>query len=96
MNLYLISQAENTDYDSYDSAVVAAVSEEEARNMSPDYDSNKSWNPPGKGIFMDWAAAKASPFKDWATSPANVEVRLLGVAAPGVERGVICASFNAG
>lgn len=35
MNLYLLSQDENNDYDTYDSMVVAAESEEEARNIMP-------------------------------------------------------------
>jgi hypothetical protein len=35
MNLYLISQSVNNDYDTYDSAVVAANSEEEARTTHP-------------------------------------------------------------
>ena len=35
MNLYLISQTENCDWDTYDSAVVAAPSEEAAKTMHP-------------------------------------------------------------
>lgn len=35
MNLYLISQNEDNDYDTYDSAVVAAPSEDAARNTHP-------------------------------------------------------------
>lgn len=34
-NLYLIWQDENGDYDTYDSAVVCAETEEEARNIHP-------------------------------------------------------------
>ena len=41
MNLYLISQTENDDYDTYDSAVVAAKSEEDARLINPD---GPEWN----------------------------------------------------
>ena len=36
MNIYLVSQNENSDYDTYDSFVCYASSEEEARNMLPD------------------------------------------------------------
>lgn len=36
LNLYLISQTVNNGYDTYDSAVVAAASEEEARLIYPD------------------------------------------------------------
>lgn len=35
MKLYLISQTENDGYDTYDSAVVAAETEEAARQISP-------------------------------------------------------------
>lgn len=35
MNLYLISQSENTDYDTYDSAIVAASTETVARSTHP-------------------------------------------------------------
>jgi hypothetical protein len=35
MNLYLITQSENNDYDTYDSAVVAAITEDVARNTHP-------------------------------------------------------------
>lgn len=35
MNLYLISQSVNNDYNTYDSAVVAAPDEETARNTYP-------------------------------------------------------------
>jgi alkanesulfonate monooxygenase SsuD/methylene tetrahydromethanopterin reductase-like flavin-dependent oxidoreductase (luciferase family) len=35
MKLWLISQRANSDYDTYDSAVVAAETEDEARNTNP-------------------------------------------------------------
>lgn len=35
MNLYLISQTEDNDYDTYDSAIVCARSEKEARQIHP-------------------------------------------------------------
>ena len=35
MNIYLISQSENNDYDTYDSAVVYAKDEEEAKTVNP-------------------------------------------------------------
>ena len=36
LKLWLISQNENTGYDSFDSAVVAAYTEEEAKQINPD------------------------------------------------------------
>lgn len=35
MNLYLLTQTENDDYDTYDSCIVAADSEDKARLITP-------------------------------------------------------------
>jgi hypothetical protein len=80
MNLYLISQNVNYSYDTYDSAVVQAESEEEARKIYP---GSKN------GLADDCLTY------DWA-NPKNVKVELIGSAAPGIKDIVICASFNAG
>ena len=48
MKLWLISQNANLGYDTYDSAVVAAATEEEARSTHPR--SNRSWGE----RFPDW------------------------------------------
>lgn len=46
--LYKIWQNVNNDYDTYDSAVVAACGEDEARNIHPGLDtfSNTTWSDP--------------------------------------------------
>jgi hypothetical protein len=80
LHLYLISQDTNQDCDTYDSAVVAAVDEYDAREIHPSGNS---------------ASTDDYAIDSWA-SPYNVEVKFLGYAAPGITRGVICASFNAG
>lgn len=83
MNLYHVSQKENTDYDTYSDFVVAAKNEEEARNTSPD----------GETMTQeDWARE----YSCWASSPSKVKVELIGKASKGVEKGVICSSFHAG
>lgn len=81
MNLYRISQEVNQDYDTYDSAVVCAETEEGARSTHPSGSS-------------DWDG-KHREYGDW-TDKENVKVELIGVADPTQSRGVICASFNAG
>lgn len=93
MNIYLISQSENNDYDTYDSAVVVAESEEEARDTHPS----------DGGMSYSMAEAYGSDsqkwsydFSTWASHPKNVEVQLIGKASPDMEKGVVCASFNAG
>lgn len=80
MKLYLLSQTENTGYDKFDSCVVAARNEDEARTVHP------------YGDESDWTC----PYPSWASCSANVSVRLIGLSVAGIERGVICASFNAG
>ena len=76
MKLYLISQNENDDYDTYDSAVVVAYNVADARRIHPSGEENRT-------------------SEDW-TSFENVHVEYLGEAVPELERGVVCASFNAG
>lgn len=68
MNLYLISQSVNNDYDTYDSAVVAAVSENAARSIHPGQ--------------SDWDG-KAETYGTWCAKE-EVAVRLIGTAADNV------------
>ena len=71
MNLYRISQDKHNDYDTYDSAVVAADDEAEARMTHP---SGNGWDGVERG-YGTWANAEF------------VKVNLIGVAAEGIERG---------
>ena len=80
MNLYLISQKENDDYDTYDSAVVCAESAEAASMTRP---SGSDWD------------GKSKQYDDWCAAT-KVSVKLIGVAVDGSTPGVVCASFNAG
>ena len=80
MNLYKISQDENDGYDNYDSAVVAAESEEEAIKIHP-----------GSGrLYPDWDS------ENWVNDLDLVSVKLIGTAVEGTKPGVILASYNAG
>ena len=84
MYIYLIKQNVNCDYDTYDSAVVIAASEEEARTIHPDgqrWIDNK-WN--GWWGLQSWC------------KPEDVEVKLIGTAMPGEAAYVVVRSFNAG
>lgn len=80
MNLYLLTQDVNTGYDSYDSVVVAAKDEDSARRIHP-------------CEFSKWGGYDD---RDWAVSPDQVDVKLIGKAVKGTLEGVILASFNAG
>lgn len=62
MNLYLISQNVNNEYDTYSSAVVTAPDLSSARNMHP------------RG-FPDWIEEEI--FHEWA-KPEHVKVELIG------------------
>jgi hypothetical protein len=63
MKLWIISQTVNRGYDTYDSAVVAAETEEEARDILP-YGDN-------------WDEARGCG--GWASKPSEVNVEYLGV-----------------
>lgn len=85
MNIYKISQKENTGYDTYDAAIVSAPDEEAARRMSPRY---------GEDEF-DFTRATNALYADWATKPKRVKVEYLGTYHKEVSE-LILASFNAG
>ena len=93
-NLYLIQTTEEyLDCDTYDSAVVCANSEAEAKCIHPDGDyifinerfvSKKSEYVAPPGYFSGWI------------HPKDVQVTFIGVAAEYIQPGtVVCASFNA-
>lgn len=88
MNLYRISQTTNEGYDTYDSAVVVAASEEDARKIHP-----------GSLRMIDYGEWWTSDqmYSTWGYALEDVKVELIGQAAPKLKAGaVVCASFNAG
>ena len=82
MNLYLLTQDEENGYDTYDSVVVAAESEDEARLIHPNSWTDNPWNRKYRG--------------DWCKEPESVTVEKIGKAKTGTLSGVVLASFNAG
>ncbi len=82
MNIYLISQKEIVGWDTFDSAVVAALTAKKARETHP---SESSMGNPWK-----------TRYPCWATIPKKVTAKLIGKAKHNTEAGIICASFNAG
>ena len=82
MNLYLISQDVNDNYDTFDSAIICAASEWKARMTHPQECSNP-WDGRDED-YSSWCAVN------------NVKAELIGVAGEGVEAGVVLSSFNAG
>lgn len=96
--LYLLTQDKNNSYDTYDSAVVCANSEEEAKQVHPSeyysFHDGKLWFQVADGT--ERAEDPDCRSGGWA-SPQHVRVTLIGTATDDVEVGkVVCASFNAG
>lgn len=100
MNLYLISQDVNRAYDTYDAAVVAAESEEEARRIHP-HDGQgglpRTLHDNGMWYYTYSIGDLNRMDRDDTWVPlSDVRATFIGSAAEGTERGVILASFNAG
>lgn len=86
MKLWLIEQDSVGGYDTYDSAVVCAATEEDAKNTHP---SGVLWSElPEKPEWWQW--------KDTWGAPETVKATYIGEAAPDLPPGAVCASFNAG
>lgn len=101
--LWLISQSANDGYDKYDSAVVCAATEEDARHVHPSPYA-KGWDQ-HFGWYGEYDCADRNPEKhgqrypfgdgEW-TTPDKVTADQIGISAKGVIEGaVICASLNA-
>ena len=91
MYLYKLTLNTSIGYDMYDSAVVIASSEEEARTIHPNGrnrwdEGEESWNP---------NSTYSGPIRSWGR-PDQVSVELIGTALPGSPSGVVVSSFNAG
>lgn len=84
LNLYLVSQDANDDYDTFDSFVVATITPYKARH---------TWPFAGGKDYSHFSMSQK--LNSWA-KPEDCKVELIGTAKPGTKEGVICASFNAG
>ena len=104
MKIFKISQNVNNDYDTYDSAIVCAKDEDEARLIHPSQEINSSWD-----IYYDfekkqfWNKGKngsiyllEDEYGSWTNDIDKIKVEYIGKAKEGMSKGVILASFNAG
>jgi len=82
MNIYKITLDIDLGYDSYDSAIVCARDEEEARGIHPSEDQG------------DWTSDYN--MGTWVSDPKKVNVEYIGKCEIYDFPGVILASFNAG
>jgi len=84
LNIYEISRDDDSwEYycGCYDSAIIYAENEEDARNIHPD------------GYLASYEKNKGSWLRDWV-KPEDVNVIFLGIAKNDAKRGVILASYN--
>jgi hypothetical protein len=102
MKLYKLSQSLNNNYDTYGSAVVCAESEEEARLIHPSkfvtHHKDGKWYGTLGFSPHDEYETENDHCRSWVQfSQVNeIEVKYLGEADAGIEKGVVIASFNAG
>lgn len=96
MKIYRISQEENMDYDTYDSAIVVALNAEAAQRMHPDGRGLETfYYEDGRWEEVDWWRAN-SRWSTWAKKLESVTVEWIGTTDKFKEPCVLCASFNAG
>lgn len=81
MKLWILTQDKNHNYDTYDSAVVAAETEEEARLIHP------------SGYKTNWDGTPSS--YDSLVAAKDVKVAYLGATDRKIS-GVVLSSYNAG
>lgn len=87
LNLYLVSQHVNDDYDTWDSFVVATTTPYKAKH---------TWPFEGSDDHTYYSRQSLSEKLEAWAKPEYCRVELIGTAKPGTKEGVICASFNAG
>ena len=87
MKLWKISQDKNNNYCTYDSAIVCAKTEEDAKTIPPESLST------GELTLTD--NSNKHLCSSWTTTE-NVKVVYLGEAKKGMKKGVILASFYEG
>ena len=99
MNLYKLSQEINNGYDTYDSCVVCANSEKEARLIHPSeyvtHCDNDNWF----GTYdRGGEYITGNGYGAWVqrTEIDKIMVEYIGEAKEGMKKGVVLSSFNAG
>jgi hypothetical protein len=88
MNLYLVSQDANNNYDTHDSFVCVAEDEGTAQSMNP---YGEMWDDENHRYGKD-----NGMYSTWCKRPDQATVLLIGTALPDAVQGIILASFNAG
>jgi len=94
MNLYIVSRTDTVDYDEFDSVVVAAESEDDARSIHPSgyVISGDFWMGFRQGDFYPVSAYCYG----WVAPGYIDTLKVKHIGSTDEPRGVILASFNAG
>jgi hypothetical protein len=97
MNIYKVEQYINNDYDTYDSFVVIAETEQEARETPPSPFTTHHHDGEWYGSF-DGGGEYWRDGQDWVEFDQidKLIVTMIGIAAEDQHKGVVVASFNAG
>ena len=88
--LWRISQTVNNNYDTYDSAVVVAATEEQARKIHPGGEDNEPMHNPGRGQWSHngvWAVNWEQVYAEKLAPIDHIDYRA---------GAIVVASFNAG
>lgn len=106
MNIYKLTQDVQHGYDTFDSCIVCAENENEARIINPDssiYYKNNSWmtkysehhyheNLRGK----EYETEKVCPCWVFSKDVDKIKIEFIGKADDSIKKGCILSSFNAG
>ena len=93
MRIYKIYQIKNNDYDTYDSAIVVADDEKEARTINP----GGFYSFHDDAWYFQFADGTENNREDMSwVHPNDVKVKYIGLADKKITKGVIVSSFNAG
>lgn len=93
LKIYLLTQNEVRGWDTYDSCVVIAANEEEAKKIHPG--NFKVWNP--NANCFTWPGENERDYLvDWPNDLDAITATYLGEAKLGSEPGRVCSSFKAG
>lgn len=94
LKLFKLTNVSTSGWDTYDTAVVCARSEAEARLIHPsgmyDITEDGSLKYKDEDRMLPWSVSS-----DWAY-PNELEVECIGIAGEDIKEGLIIASFNAG
>lgn len=100
LKLYKLSQNINNNYDTYDSVIVCAASEEDARKVHPSEYVTHSRDGKWYGTYggHEYETETETEYQDWVpfSQIGKIKVEYLGEAAKNIQKGVIVSSFNAG